>query len=214
MLGVELMLNFGKPYLTTNPASFWKQWHISLSTWLRDYLYIPLGGNRAGSAMMYRNLMITMVLGGIWHGAGWAFVFWGIYQGLLLVAHRLLTGRRPSPTSGLFYWLRGIVFFHLVCLGWLLFRCGSLLPEVDTLKFLSISGTSLLGFQLVQTEYGVVQTVVVMGMMTFGLQLNYQRFEEFHRWSSRYQVAWLTFFLASICLFGVFDGAQFIYFQF
>ena len=86
LFGIELMLNFNLPYVATNPSDFWRRWHISLSTWLRDYLYIPLGGNRFGST--YRNLMITMVLGGLWHGASWNFVWWGVYHGALLAFHR------------------------------------------------------------------------------------------------------------------------------
>src|SRR5436305_788227 len=89
-LGFELALNFNLPYLSANPKEFWARWHISLSTWLRDYLYIPLGGNRGGKVMVYRNLMLTMIIGGLWHGAAWTFVLWGFYQGALLVGHRLL----------------------------------------------------------------------------------------------------------------------------
>ena len=91
VLGFDLMVNFGKPYLVSNPPAFWQNWHISLSTWLRDYLYIPLGGNRKGPARTYINLLITMFLGGLWHGAGWAFVLWGVYQGMILVIHRRIS---------------------------------------------------------------------------------------------------------------------------
>src|SRR5207249_3704061 len=90
LMGIELMLNFNIPYAATNPREFWRRWHISLSTWLRDYLYVSLGGNRGGAAMMYRSLMITMIIGGVWHGARINFLWWGIYQGALLVGHRLL----------------------------------------------------------------------------------------------------------------------------
>jgi len=88
MMGFELMVNFRFPYFVTNPSDFWKNWHISLSTWLRDYLYIPLGGSRGGELMLYRNLAITMFLGGLWHGAAWTYVLWGAYQGLILCLHR------------------------------------------------------------------------------------------------------------------------------
>ncbi|MBN1883919.1 MAG: MBOAT family protein [Candidatus Krumholzibacteriota bacterium] len=91
-LGFELMLNFDFPYIAVSPSDFWRRWHISLSSWLRDYLYIPLGGNRGGRAKTYRNLSLTMLLGGLWHGAAWNFVAWGAYHGLLLVGQRLLGG--------------------------------------------------------------------------------------------------------------------------
>ena len=84
-LGFELSLNFNLPYFATSPRDFWNRWHISLSQWLRDYLYISLGGNRGGTLRTYRNLMLTMILGGLWHGAAWTFVLWGVYHGLLLV---------------------------------------------------------------------------------------------------------------------------------
>ena len=88
LLGFNIMLNFDLPYFATSPSSFWRRWHISLSTWLRDYLYISLGGNRGGTTAVYRNLMLTMLLGGLWHGASWTFVLWGFYHGALLVAYR------------------------------------------------------------------------------------------------------------------------------
>ena len=81
LMGIELIENFRFPYFVRTPQEFWRHWHISLSTWLRDYLYIPLGGNRGGGWQTRRNLLITMVLGGLWHGAAWTFVLWGVYQG-------------------------------------------------------------------------------------------------------------------------------------
>src|SRR5689334_10694399 len=88
LMGIDLTVNFLFPYFVTSPQAFWRNWHISLSTWLRDYLYIPLGGNRGSAWQTRRNLMITMVLGGLWHGAAWSFVIWGAYQGALLIAYR------------------------------------------------------------------------------------------------------------------------------
>lgn len=100
LLGIELMRNFEQPYLSTNIAVFWRRWHISLSTWLRDYLYIPLGGGRGGTLRTYRNLALTMLLGGLWHGASWNFVVWGGIHGVALSAHRLwLRGQRPTQRS-------------------------------------------------------------------------------------------------------------------
>ena len=127
LLGFDLMVNFRTPYFATNPSDFWRRWHISLSSWLRDYLYVPLGGNRRGRSRTYANLMTTMVLGGLWHGAAWNFVLWGFYQGALLCGFRLTQGDRPPTPSGLgVRLLKAFLFFQLVCFGWLLFRCGSL----------------------------------------------------------------------------------------
>jgi D-alanyl-lipoteichoic acid acyltransferase DltB (MBOAT superfamily) len=127
LLGIELMVNFNRPYMAVNPSDFWRRWHISLSTWLRDYLYVPIGGNRGGRARTYLNLMITMLLGGLWHGAAWNFLLWGAYHGILLVLHRLFvldlkvwTGNSlPGRIVSRF------VMFNAVCYGWLLFRAGS-----------------------------------------------------------------------------------------
>jgi D-alanyl-lipoteichoic acid acyltransferase DltB (MBOAT superfamily) len=102
LLGFDVMLNFNLPYFAISPSDFWRRWHISLSTWLRDYLYIPLGGNRHGDGFTYRNLFLTMLLGGLWHGAAWTFVFWGAYHGLLLISYRLIApelGERPMGRS-------------------------------------------------------------------------------------------------------------------
>ena len=102
LFGIELLRNFDQPYLSRNITAFWRTWHISLSTWLRDYLYVPLGGNRKGRFATYRNLMITMLLGGLWHGAAWGFVVWGGLHGAYLCAHRLLTrtAKRMAPIGG------------------------------------------------------------------------------------------------------------------
>ena len=145
MMGYHLMLNFRIPYLATSPSDFWRRWHISLSTWLRDYLYVPLGGNRGGTMKTCRNLMITMVLGGLWHGAAWTFVIWGAFHGAILVAYRLASGHRrmglptrertdgPGDASyqrgtrgNVASWaIKVLVMFHLTCLGWLIFRADS-----------------------------------------------------------------------------------------
>jgi alginate O-acetyltransferase complex protein AlgI len=132
-MGFEIMVNFNLPYFSTNPRDFWNRWHISLSSWLRDYLYIPLGGNRKGPVTTYRNLAITMLLGGLWHGAAWTFVVWGAYQGMLLMLHRSTEPwlRKISFTKNAFaeklwFFLRVACFFQIVCIGWIIFRAQSL----------------------------------------------------------------------------------------
>jgi D-alanyl-lipoteichoic acid acyltransferase DltB (MBOAT superfamily) len=134
ILGFRLMRNFAQPYFAADPQEFWRRWHISLSTWLRDYLYIPMGGSRGSKWQTYRNLMATMTLGGLWHGAAWNFALWGIYQGGLLAVHRILTGRHDRIGEGtrrsLGAWALRLfailAFFQVVCYGWLLFRAISL----------------------------------------------------------------------------------------
>jgi alginate O-acetyltransferase complex protein AlgI len=122
VLGFHFMVNFRQPYLATSLQDFWRRWHISLSTWLRDYLYIPLGGSRHGEVATYRNLFTTMLLGGLWHGANWTFVLWGALHGAGLAVERAL-GLAKTITS---VWWRRILVFHFVCFGWILFRASSI----------------------------------------------------------------------------------------
>jgi alginate O-acetyltransferase complex protein AlgI len=125
MLGYEIPENFRFPYLATSITEFWRRWHISLSSWLRDYLYIPLGGNRHGALATYRNLLLTMTLGGLWHGASWNFVWWGVYHGGWLALERALgIGRDGARRSRALDPLRWAVCFYLTLLGWILFRVG------------------------------------------------------------------------------------------
>ncbi len=126
LFGIELSQNFRFPYFSSGPSEFWKRWHISLSSWLRDYLYIPLGGNRLGEARTRVNLMITMLLGGLWHGAAWNFVAWGGYQGALLVGQRMKPRVLPDGVARKAVTIVStFLFFQLVCYGWLLFRAHS-----------------------------------------------------------------------------------------
>ena len=123
LMGFQLTKNFDRPYLAQNIREFWSRWHISLSTWLRDYLYIPLGGNRGGKLKMYRNLLVTMMLGGLWHGAAMNFIYWGAYHALLLIGSHARRNKQPTHKYKL---LNRLLCFHLVLYGWLLFRIGDM----------------------------------------------------------------------------------------
>ncbi|MBI5788215.1 MAG: MBOAT family protein [Candidatus Schekmanbacteria bacterium] len=142
-MGVDLMLNFRTPYLAINPSDFWRRWHISLSTWLRDYLYIPLGGSRQGEAQTYQNLLTTMIIGGLWHGANWTFLLWGAFHGFLLCAYRLV-GARKMPHTNLGFlskmW-RVVLTFHLICFGWLLFRAENMTQVMLFVKLIATNHT-------------------------------------------------------------------------
>ncbi|HWB78567.1 MAG TPA: MBOAT family protein, partial [Nannocystaceae bacterium] len=128
LFGIDLMRNFDQPYLASNPSEFWRRWHISLSTWIRDYVYLPLGGNRGSRPRVLFNLVVTMFLSGLWHGAAWTFVLWGLYHGVLLLFDVLL--RRTDFVAkklafipeGWRAFLAWMLTFHLVVVGWILFR--------------------------------------------------------------------------------------------
>lgn len=128
LLGYQLPINFSAPYFSTSVIDFWRRWHISLSTWLRDYLYIPLGGNRKSELNTYRNLMLTMLLGGLWHGASWNFVIWGGLHGVALSINRVIAKLyRHGENSGAFFKLIGCFFtLYWVCFTWIFFRSASL----------------------------------------------------------------------------------------
>lgn len=211
LMGIELIENFRFPYLVRTPQAFWRHWHISLSTWLRDYLYIPLGGSRGSAGRTRRNLLITMVLGGLWHGAAWTFVLWGVYQGVLLVLYRpyAATIEAWRGTRQLLAW---IVMFHLTCGGWLVFRAASL-RELATLTRSVVTDVSprsidvpglLVPLLLYVSPLLVVHAlearfddVLVVPGLPIGV---------------RYSIYAATLYL--ILLFGNFGGADFIYFQF
>ena len=152
LLGYELPINFRFPYLARNVSDFWHRWHISLSTWLRDYLYIPLGGNRGNRWFVARNIMITMLLGGLWHGGAWTFVIWGGLHGLALVVHRQWAEwkRRPPALEKAVSWLAWPLTFYWICFTWIFFRAMDLdkaLVIAKSFVFWQSDGTHDLGLR-------------------------------------------------------------------
>jgi alginate O-acetyltransferase complex protein AlgI len=217
LMGIELLENFRFPYLVRSPQEFWRHWHISLSTWLRDYLYIPLGGNRGGAARTQRNLFLTMLLGGLWHGAAWTFVLWGAYHGVLLVVYRAAarTTRFRSWTTAHSTFARitsWAVMFHLTCYGWLIFRAhsaGQIGSMTSTLvRNFSPATIDMAGLAVPLALYVTPLLLVhaieayaddVLVVPKLGAPV-------------RYSIYAATFYLTM--LFGNFGGSDFIYFQF
>ena len=149
LLGYNLCINFNFPYFASSITDFWRRWHISLSTWLKDYLYIPLGGNRGSTLFTYRNLMLTMVLGGLWHGAAWTFVIWGFLHGGALIIHKEWSHwakRIPTLVKSSAFW--GIpLTFYWVCITWVFFRAesfGSAMTVLNSFVLLRSPGTEQL----------------------------------------------------------------------
>ena len=161
LLGFHFNINFDSPYQSLNITEFWRRWHISLSTWLRDYLYISLGGNRKGKLRTYLNLMITMLLGGLWHGASWRFMIWGGLHGAALAFHKLISDKFNIPTR---WWtaVSWFITFHFVCFCWVFFRAydleivGQMLSQIAT----HFSGQVFLEFI---TGYKMVLALMVVG---------------------------------------------------
>ncbi len=210
LMGFELMMNFRMPYFAQNPQDFWRRWHISLSTWLRDYLYISLGGSKYGTFKTYRNLFLTMFLGGLWHGAAWNFVAWGSYHGLLLIAHRLLTGklrenRSASAWSSL---LKIAVMFQFTCLGWVLFRVNHLADFPVLISNLFSAGSA--------PQYWYVALLVFV-LPLFVLHILEERADDqlfVKKFRAPVRLFIYSGLFAYILVSGRTSGATFIYFQF
>jgi D-alanyl-lipoteichoic acid acyltransferase DltB (MBOAT superfamily) len=127
LLGFELMVNFRRPYLAANIPDFWRRWHISLSTWFKDYLYIPLGGNRVGKLRNYGNIMIVFLVSGFWHGANWTFVLWGGLHGVFQVVYLAIKDMRRARSTSVLHKILSILFVYtVVCFAWIFFRAESL----------------------------------------------------------------------------------------
>ena len=216
LMGFDLMVNFRLPYLAVNPSDFWRRWHISLSTWLRDYLYIPLGGNRGGPWGTYRNLFLTMVLGGLWHGAAWTFVIWGVYQGALLIGHRLLepTLKRLAPAGGVgatVWWVvRVLVMFQLACVGWMIFRAEDLAQLTGLLAALSR------GFAMGDAALWLEPAAwLILPLFAFQWLQEYRKdLELILTWPAVLRTAVYVVLVFAIILLGEDGGSPFLYFQF
>ncbi len=196
LLGFELTRNFDQPYFASGPQAFWRRWHMSLGSWFRDYLYVPLGGGQGSRAKTARNVLIVFALGGLWHGAAWTFVVWGMAHGLWVVLARVMQPRIPAV-------LAVLLTFHAACLGWILFRAESLAQAGDLLV------------RAARADAALVVGVCLIMVLAWRVA---PWFRERRDWVFRlpapvrtavYLVLWF-----GVLWFGVLDGTQFIYFQF
>lgn len=218
LLGFRLNLNFNSPYKAENITDFWRRWHISLSTWLRDYLYIPLGGNRKGKVRTYANLMITMLLGGLWHGAAIRFIIWGGIHGLGLALHKLWLVVFPTKREkkSLFMHFLSVLFtFHLVTFAWLFFRAKDMNTVGDMLNQMFTSFSPGLIPEII-SSYKMIFLVLLVGFIIHWLP---SKFKEMYRgWfiSSPLIVKALIVVLSVFLIyqFKSSDIQPFIYFQF
>jgi D-alanyl-lipoteichoic acid acyltransferase DltB (MBOAT superfamily) len=221
LFGFELSPNFRLPYGAGSLAEFWRRWHISLSTWWRDYLYIPLGGNRAGVLRRGVNLVAVFLVSGLWHGAAWTFIVWGVVHGVFFIwgawtmSWRTRWGAAIGRIIGrpLYGWVQCLVTFHLVCFGWIFFRAESLAEAVyiiDTLYvghwlpfFIGGKGHFIYGV------WGIATVLLLEGRSKGG-----DMGRVLTEWGSWQRWTFYLFCILSFLLIGVHDGAQFIYFQF
>jgi alginate O-acetyltransferase complex protein AlgI len=210
LLGFRFPQNFHSPYKAVSITDFWRRWHISLSQWLRDYLYIPLGGSRKGPLRTYVNLFITMLLGGLWHGASWTFMLWGGYHGLLLAIERA-AGKR-----GLFGWapvaLQRAFTFGLVLVGWVLFRAPSLERAREVLRGMAgLGGLDVSAWTRLQQEPLALSMLGIALLMTWSLPNTWEI-----RWRFDWRLALVWCVLFAVCVMTILVNASspFLYFQF
>jgi alginate O-acetyltransferase complex protein AlgI len=215
LLGFELMLNFNLPYFARTPSEFWQRWHISLSSWLRDYLYIPLGGNRMGPAGVYRNLALTMLLGGLWHGANWTFIAWGAFHGAILIAYRACNVDRWLEQSlgtrvldGLRDAVAMAVMFVFTVFGWLLFRAESM---ADVGEFLAGIFTAV---PSVSTEWATVLPLVAGLLIVQMVQMARKELEIFTSFRGVAGLTLRSLVGYSLVFLAAGGNQQFIYFDF
>jgi D-alanyl-lipoteichoic acid acyltransferase DltB (MBOAT superfamily) len=211
LLGYQFPQNFNQPYRALSVQDFWRRWHMTLSFWLRDYLYIPLGGNRGGALFTYRNILITMTLGGLWHGANLSFIIWGLLHGVALMLERMLGvtgpgGHRHVPAA-----ISWLITFHFVCLTWVFFRAPSL---EGALSYFSTLFTGDMTWSTTVTP--LVALMLVLGALTQVIPDDwFQRLEvRYDRASIAVKVAlpFVVIFLVALAAPG--GVPPFIYFQF
>ncbi len=221
ILGFKLPKNFNKPYFATSPTDFWKRWHISLSTWLRDYLYIPLGGNKKSQYRTYFNLMAVMFLGGLWHGASWNFVIWGMLHGIYLTIHKLIINKFPSLHTNKFLSskigkiISILITQYLVFLAWIPFR----VQDFDYALY-SMNKFIFIDFQTDEILSVILRHKISVGLIILFLIINYisYRYPNILNSITNLKLKYWTLFLTMILMSIVFlyDGnpEDFIYFRF
>lgn len=212
--GIELMKNFDAPYLSRSISEFWTRWHISLSTWFRDYVYIPLGGNRVPLATNLRNLFAVFILSGFWHGANWTFIVWGALHGAYLVVGRLRAMRSKKEGVAEAGFLRRavdtLVTFHLVLVAWVFFRAPNVEVAFEIVRKMLVPRGPLFSDPII--VQGLVGIGIVLVVEALTRKSNY--FEEPARVPRAWRFAHSLALLFGVILFGIERGAQFIYFQF
>jgi alginate O-acetyltransferase complex protein AlgI len=214
LLGIELTVNFRQPYFARSPREFWQRWHISLSSWLSDYLYKPLGGSRGSLAFTCRNLLLTMLLGGLWHGAAWNYVLWGLYHGTALSIHRVIVARHGAASDGHLTATLKIIGFGLVTLyGWLLFRATSF-EQIANFTTTLFTGRGGLAIAASLPSLSALLGIVLLTLMEL-VQYNIGSQNQVYRRIPNMVVGLVMAFMIYLTVMGMSnEPAQFIYFQF
>lgn len=214
-MGFHLMDNFRLPYFSKSVTEFWRRWHISLSSWLKDYLYISLGGNRISNRRTYINLFITMILGGLWHGANWNFVIWGFLNGMYLSIEKYFQRYKLSAQSSAYSYAKMFLTFNLISITWIFFRAESFEKAIGILQNI-ISPISFWNVRIQDTGIfaGMVFALALLVFSEVAFFRKKNSSSVFAMKSMITSIVYTTSIIILIVLFGIAEGDQFIYFQF
>ena len=215
LLGFTLPINFNSPYKANSITDFWRRWHISLSTWLRDYLYISMGGNRKGKLRTYLNLAITMLIGGLWHGAALKFMVWGALHGLALALHKLWSENIKVPASRLGKYVSILITFHFVAFCWMYFRATDMYTAKLMLNNIT-TNFDLAGIGTRVLAYWKVFALILTGFVIHFLPSNLKNRAEWWYSEASYGVKIVLFVMVIVVIYQATssDLQPFIYFQF
>jgi D-alanyl-lipoteichoic acid acyltransferase DltB (MBOAT superfamily) len=231
VMGFRTMQNFSRPYFSKSIPEFWRRWHISLSSWFRDYLYIPMGGNRVSVPRWYLNLFVVMLICGFWHGANWTFLVWGGLHGFYLIVSTLTRGARDhlvrliglDRVPRLYSYLKILTTFSLVCFAWIFFRADTISDAFNIIANLFTGWERAFTVRILENVpfWGPLRFELVVSLISIGILLSVQLMEERGNIIDRFseKPVWIRwpvyyFLLLAILLFGNFGAKQFIYFQF
>ena len=221
ILGFKLPINFNKPYFAISPSDFWQRWHISLSSWLRDYLYIPLGGNRKKPSRTYLNLAMVMILGGLWHGASWNFIIWGMLHAVYLIFHKLILDKFPTFQNNLFFkskigtLISILVTQYFIFLAWIPFRADNLDHAIYSIQKFILFDFQTNGIVPLILEYKLSVVLIILFIFLHGISYKKHNIvEQISKLKLRYWTMILIVILASIVFFYDGNSGDFIYFRF
>jgi D-alanyl-lipoteichoic acid acyltransferase DltB (MBOAT superfamily) len=223
IMGYHFTVNFNRPYFSASFSEFWRRWHISLSSWFRDYLYIPLGGNRAVKWRWYYNIIITFLVSGIWHGANWTFLIWGLLHGIFLIMAEITRNSRKIIYNKLK--LDGTIFlkiihvlivFSFVCVAWIFFRAQTVNDAFQILKNVSNLSLTQIGLYMLNGKWEEFALSLIFIPFLFFVDFSFENYKKFHSLFAKEWLKW-TFYIIIIfftIFFGKMNAKEFIYFQF
>jgi alginate O-acetyltransferase complex protein AlgI len=216
VMGIDLMQNFGRPYFAADIREFWSKWHMSLSTWFRDYLYIPLGGNRVSFRRNCFNIAIVFLLSGLWHGANWTFIIWGAIHGVYIILH-ILSDKyllsKKSYQNGWKKWIHVLITFHLVAFAWIFFRAESLSKAMMVIKGI-FSFNNPHSFSLSVGSFGMFSLAIALTSVFFMMLFEYFTSYDLRELKEKRTIVFSSLCIILIVSLGIFSGQNFIYFQF